>query len=384
MKKIVSITTFAVMAAFAMTTLAPMSYAQGKGDSRSNSGHGGHAYGHFIAPGWLKKHERPSLDGVILPYGIAKKIHHDDDDDNGSGTHDTTAPSISAINVDHTDTTATITWNTNEPAKSKVYVSIESPVNPTDVDTKKIIDRDLETAHSVVFTGLSPSTTYHALIKVTDSSGNVSTSSEFTFVTSAAPDITAPLITNSVINPDYNSAMFTWDTNEAAYGTVYLSTSTPVNVLDSDTLVFASSSLTTHHSINASGLDASTTYYALITSRDASGNTGTSSQLTFTTDVAPDTTDPIISNVVLDVGTSTATVDWTTNEPATSVEYLSTTTGFATSDAGVMTVFNMSLTNNHSLMFTGLTASSTYYLRVKSVDASLNDTLSSEIVVTTI
>lgn len=469
MKSLFALSALVVMSAFAMTTLAPLAYAQGNGK----------AYGHFVAPGWLKKNEPPSDEGVVLPPGIKKKM------DGDTGGNDRTAPVVSGIAVDLTATTAVITWSTDEDAESTVYVSTESPIDEDDEDTLRVHDDEFETSHSASFTGLTPSTTYYAHIVVADSHGNDDTTDEFSFVTdsTSTPDTTAPIISAITTNPDEDSVLVTWDTNESSNSRLYLSTSSPVNIGDGETIVVTDASLATDHALSATGLDATTTYYGFVTSADGSGNVSTSSEFSFTTDATPDTTGPIISNVVIDArddtatatwstnepanstvylstassvdvdasgtiavsesalvtghtlvatgllasttyygivtskdgsgntstssefsfttdptpdttdpvitdivtnaGTSTIDVTWSTNEPATSVGYLSTTTGFGTGDVGVMTATNLSLTGSHELSFTGLTASTTYFLRVESVDASTNATLSNEVSVIT-
>lgn len=267
MRKILPLTAFAVVAALIITTSALPLFAKEKGSGNGN------AYGHIIAPGWLKKHEPPSTENVALPPGIDKKINDED----------IVAPVISNIEVVPTDDDAVITWDTNESAKSTVYVSTTSPLEPSAVGVLTVVDTNLTTTHEVLFDGLTPSTTYYSFVTAVDSSGNTSTSSEFSF----------------------------------------------------------------------------------------------------TTLTEEDTTDPILSNVVLSIGTSTARVDWSTDEPATSVAYLSTTTGFETTDAGVIELSDLGLVNDHSLTFVGLSTSTTYYLRIESVDVSTNGTLSDELTFTT-
>jgi len=82
----------------------------------------------------------------------------------------------------------------------------------------------------------------------------------------------------------------------------------------------------------------------------------------------PDTTPPVISGVAVSaIGQTTATISWTTDEPATTqVDY------GPTSAYGTTTPLNTSLTTSHSQILSGLTASSTYHYRVRSVDAAAN------------
>ena len=93
----------------------------------------------------------------------------------------------------------------------------------------------------------------------------------------------------------------------------------------------------------------------------------------FQTTLPGDTTPPVISAVSAAPGTggTTATITWTTNEPATSrVDY-----GTAP-DALTQNATNGALVTSHSLPLTGLTAGTTYYYRVTSVDAATNSATS--------
>ena len=93
----------------------------------------------------------------------------------------------------------------------------------------------------------------------------------------------------------------------------------------------------------------------------------------FDSTVPGDTTPPVISAVSATPGTggTTATITWTTNEPANSrVDY-----GTAP-DALTQYATNGALVTSHSLPLTGLTAGTTYYYRVTSVDAATNSATS--------
>jgi hypothetical protein len=82
----------------------------------------------------------------------------------------------------------------------------------------------------------------------------------------------------------------------------------------------------------------------------------------------PDTSPPVISGVTVSaIGQTNATINWTTDEPAsTQVAY------GATSAYGTNTAINTSLTTSHSQMLSGLTASTTYHYQVRSADAAGN------------
>ncbi|MFT3917145.1 MAG: GDSL-type esterase/lipase family protein [Anaeromyxobacteraceae bacterium] len=102
---------------------------------------------------------------------------------------------------------------------------------------------------------------------------------------------------------------------------------------------------------------------------DAAGNWSPSASDT----IVLDTTAPTISGVsATGILATSATLAWTTNEPATSqVEYGPTTS------YGLLTPLDPSLVASHRLVLTGLKASTTCYYRVRSMDAAGNEKLSS-------
>ncbi len=79
-----------------------------------------------------------------------------------------------------------------------------------------------------------------------------------------------------------------------------------------------------------------------------------------------DTDPPQISGLQSTAGTSTATVGWTTDEPASSLLQYGTTPALGS------TVGTPTLTTSHALTITGLSASTTYYVTVSSSDAAGN------------
>jgi subtilisin-like proprotein convertase family protein len=83
--------------------------------------------------------------------------------------------------------------------------------------------------------------------------------------------------------------------------------------------------------------------------------------------VAPDTEPPVISSVSANPSSTTATVTWTTDEAATSV------VNFGTSTSLGQTATVSGYATAHAVTISGLTAETTYYYKVVSVDASGNE-----------
>jgi hypothetical protein len=101
----------------------------------------------------------------------------------GGGTSpDTTAPvssSVTAANI--TPSSATITWNTNEPADSQVQYG------PTQAyGSATALNSSLVVSHSQSLSNLQSGTTYNYRVLSRDAAGNLATSNNFTFTTTSA------------------------------------------------------------------------------------------------------------------------------------------------------------------------------------------------------
>ena len=107
-----------------------------------------------------------------------------------SPTADTTPPTISNVSASTTETSATITWTTDELASSQVEYGTTSaygssspatPANDPSSGTSIGV-----TSHSVQLTGLEPGTQYHYRVRSKDASGNEAVSSVKAFTTMLA------------------------------------------------------------------------------------------------------------------------------------------------------------------------------------------------------
>jgi hypothetical protein len=88
----------------------------------------------------------------------------------------------------------------------------------------------------------------------------------------------------------------------------------------------------------------------------------------------PDTTPPVISNVqATSITSSGAVIQWTTDEDSDSVVEYGTSPGNYTGSES-----DPAMVTGHSVTLSNLSASTTYYYRVKSTDASQNTAVSSE------
>ncbi len=191
---------------------------------------------------------------------------------------DATPPVISNIQVTNiSDESATITWQTDEPAQRQIEFGADE-----NYGSWTALETDLTTQHSVILTGLSPATTYHFRVWNWDSANNGASSADQTFTT-ATPDETPPVISNVQANEiSATGATIVWNTDEAADSQIEYGPDTNygnVTILDPN--------LVTSHSQALAGLTANTTYHYRVLSRDAAGNLATSDDFTFTTSAPP-------------------------------------------------------------------------------------------------
>lgn len=95
-------------------------------------------------------------------------------------------------------------------------------------------------------------------------------------------DTAAPVISSLAAGSlASTSVTVTWTTNESATSKVYYSTTSPIDFGTAS--IAAVSGTAAAHSVDLTGLTASTTYHYAVVSADAAGNTATSSTSSFTT-----------------------------------------------------------------------------------------------------
>ncbi len=93
---------------------------------------------------------------------------------------DVTAPIITNVVASQTETTAVITWTTNEVATSQVEYG-----DTAGYGSASALDMAPVTSHSITLSILEPNTSYHFRVKSTDKAGNQAVSEDDTFITSA-------------------------------------------------------------------------------------------------------------------------------------------------------------------------------------------------------
>jgi hypothetical protein len=228
------------------------------------------------------------------------------------------------------------------------------------------------TTHSQVLSGLTAGKLYHYRAKSRDVAGNLATSGDSTFSTTAAIDAVAPLISRVVASRiTASEAIINWTTDESSDGQLEYGTKTAYGSLSIKVY-----SLLTSHGIKLSGLNASTLYHYRIRSHDKAGNLASMADFTFNT-AAADSIPPVISSVTAVSFTGReALITWTTNEASDSQAKWGLVTGYENTTPG-----EASLVLKHSRLLTGLVPGKAYHYRVRSRDAAGNLASSNDFIV---
>ncbi|RLE37660.1 hypothetical protein DRJ17_06085, partial [Candidatus Woesearchaeota archaeon] len=261
---------------------------------------------------------------------------------------------------------ATIYWKTNESATSIVEYGIKGlwPIAKIEV-----IDTSLVIEHYINLTNLLPDTTYYFRVGSKDSKNNGPTySTEYQFKTFALPDITPPMIIGYplVSGIDTNRAVILWETDELSTSIVeYAPEATwPDGKKEEEVLT-----LVKDHSVQLYGLLSNTKYKFRVGSQDSKGNGPTYSDThTFTTLKTPDILPPVIEGLpsVGGIDTSSATIQWNTNEIATSIVELAPEDLWPDDK---IEIADQNLVKGHNIFVGDLQPGTNYKYRVGSVDA---------------
>jgi hypothetical protein len=179
----------------------------------------------------------------------------------------TAAPTATGLAASTTSGGATVRWSTDRAATSTVVYG-RSPSSLTSTTT----DRVPTTSHQVELAGLDPSRKYYYRVLSKDPRGRTTTTPAPTappaVLTVGSPDTTAPRLSAVGAEPLPDStATLTWNSSEAADGTVSWGTS--ADRLDEAGYAAGPDS---RHAVVLTGLRPDTTYYYRVVSVDAAGN----------------------------------------------------------------------------------------------------------------
>ena len=329
---------------------------------------------------------------------------------------DTAPPTISAVATSGLTTTgATVTWTTNEASNSQV----EYRVQGTSTYSATTINPSMVTSHSMTLTGLQAATVYEYHVISDDAAGNTATSTpngtfttrSFQYLTLEAESctLTAPMAShNDFDTPLAFNGNYMWtpagtgtntNGNPAGKATCSLTTTNA----GSYTLWVRMYAATANNDSFWQSIDGGTknalTAGNLATWVWTKGDTWTltaglhslvlghrdeqtrGDRIILTDDPAfiptatpTDGTPAIISAVTSSgVTTTSASITWTTNEPADTQVEFGTSTSY-----GSTTPVNPTMTLSHTVALTSLLPATTYHYRVISVDRGGNVTQSAD------
>ena len=244
-----------------------------------------------------------------------------------------------------TSSSATISWTTDQGASTQVFYGLTNTYG-----SQSTLDSNLLTTHTVTLGGLTPGTTYNYSPASANGFG-AATAVNFTFATAVATT-PIPIITNVASWPVADTtASILWVTDQATSSQVKYGT-TPA--LGSQTTI--KTSLDIYHVMPLTGLTPGTTYYFSVISTNSSSVTATSANSSFTTSGIAPAPSPVISGVtVTAITTTSATINWSTDQGSSTQVSYGTTTGY-----GLLSGLNNALVTTHSVTLTGLVAGTTY------------------------
>ncbi len=241
---------------------------------------------------------------------------------------DNTAPVISDVEASVvTDDEALILWSTDEAATGRVYYGTATTLYTASSTLVSTFNR----AHAITLSGLTTSTLYYYVVVSLDSSGNSTTSSEYTFTTletlseesevalreevaraegvaqgsssvssrgggggGASVDRTAPIISAaSSAEISGSRASVLWTANEASVGIMEFGTAPDEYTKSAVTMPLT---FKTDHRIVLQDLDPLTTYYYRVSAADASFNVSNLLTGSFTTLSELEDVDELVSS----------------------------------------------------------------------------------------
>ena len=319
----------------------------------------GHTYYYFISSADASGHEADDTNGGEYYYF------------NTSNNLKPAAISNTRVS-DSGATWATISWDTDEFATSKVTYGKTSLSNTASSSAYTV-------SHSITISGLSPKTTYTYKVSSTDFFDNSSTDDNsgdnYTFTTAAG----AVISNVSVTSVSETGVSVIWNTNSSSDSFIEYSTSTANLAAGIYTLAGTHDDASSTapnvyaHSVSLTDLATSTTYYFIVSSSDEFGNasldTNSGNYYKFVTAAGV-----VITSVNSSAGQNDATITWSTNIASDSyVHYAASASDFLignyiASGTPALSFSVMQGVYGHSVSVSSLLPDHTYYFSVSSTD----------------
>ena len=255
-------------------------------------------------------------------------------------------------------------------------------------------DANVAAAHTVALANLLKNTAYRYAVESCSAAGDCrfedASDAGYAFTTQNGPAI---IYESIAATPAYDSASITWKTDKASDSIVFYSTSSilanPISVGSSAQVTSADGNWQYVHTVIIPSLTSSATYYYKVRSTDQNAASDTYTQYDESTIRSFTTAAPLPPTITTAAACSTtystATIIWTTDQFSTTelsllsadvgANYFSTVAGAQVAQYPSGTIDNASrvaagYVTAHSNTFTGLTESTTYYAKVRSLNAS--------------
>jgi hypothetical protein len=242
-----------------------------------------------------------------------------------------------------TGTSATINWNTDQPATAQVEYGLTTAYGTTTTLNPAFTLTPSFTLNSV----LTANTTYHFRVHSVNSFGHTGTSGDFTFTTAVAA-----VISNVNESLTGTTATITWTTDLPSNSRIEYGTTASYG-----SLTPLDAALVTSHSQTITGLTPGVTYFYQVRSITAQNILAKLGGFSF---MAP--LPPALSNIVAgNITPSSANINWVTNQYADSQVDYGLTTAY-----GTTTTLDPTPRLSHLVPLAGLVVGNTYHYRVRS------------------
>ena len=301
----------------------------------------------------------------------------EDNEGNGFELVTLNIPEIQNVSAyDITKDSAKISWEISDPVYSAVSYGETTGYGTTLGREEELLD-----AQMVELTGLKANQMYYYRVRIRDAFGNVGFGEDLAFTTKADDsDVEPPVISDiSVSEVTDVNATLVWNTNEPA--TSYVE----YGITEEYGEIYGSESFKTSHVVTLpKALQKNTTYHFRVVSKDESGNTARSGDLTFITEEespeVPQESAGSISGVKVSQKTSSGvTISWKTSVETNGFVRYGLTKEYgqtAGEDSTIESVEQYS--KDHEIILRDLLSNSKYYFRVVSIDVAGNVLVSKE------
>ena len=261
-------------------------------------------------------------------------------------------------------TTASVALTSSEPATGRIVVRDAA----TDGVVEERLIGELKVGHQFNLIKLSPDTEYGYEVHLRDAAGNDSAPFPGSFRTEAEADTRPPVLRAvSVDGVSDRAANVSWGTDEPADSRLRYG----ISLEPGEVRELAVAKLNQVHQFLLTGLHPETAYLFEVVSQDASGNPSAAEKGSFTTLPAPDTDPPLVLTGpgVEDPRAETATVSWTTDEPAFARLRYGTAADLSDAEAAPT---DPSTHREHRIGLAGLTPDTEYFYSIELKDLAGN------------